>query len=423
MALVDFAQTNQVTIEAEIMGMPTVRKATHFSRGWNVHLASVSFMDSQQVGRIGVEATIAENGKAWMLGLAKDDWDLHRAQHYGALDHAIYLDSNGNANVHEAGTQVSGFFRYNPDEQVSLIKNELGFIEYKLAGHTFHTSVARAHERLHVKICVHDHGRVAGNVRWILHEDQADVNVEHHVQHNEDQPAVNAQHDGQPNEYHLNQEQLNQDPPELDDAEHTEEQRREEGPEYFPLTPGLGTPDLAMPALVANCYLPHNTAFKKSDGQLVLAEHVRQGDQLRMWGGTVVTVVEMGRHMRQEEYPYALVHLSTNQGSFKLSAGCRIEVVGQRSETLRANMLRTGDRVTVGTEVRSLTKVQHYKERAELIWLRFEPDVSVETFYITNWGLQTKGEQPNSAGNGNFSWVSIVPESVLNEAAWEDYSD
>jgi len=160
---------------------------------------------------------------------------------------------------------------------------------------------------------------------------------------------------------------------------------------------------------------------------MLLAEHLREGDEVLDHSGMVTKVAECGSHA-PEQYPFALVQIGTEQGSFKLSAGCRIVVDGQNQmpQIIKAIKLRTDDRVKIGGDggrLKRVTRVQHYKERTELIWVRFEPDVSVETFQMSKWGMQTHGEEISSISLQTASWMPVVPQSVLAVHYSENFSD
>eukprot|EP00747_Dinoflagellata_sp_TGD_P195257 gnl/TRDRNA2_/TRDRNA2_63634_c1_seq1.p1 gnl/TRDRNA2_/TRDRNA2_63634_c1~~gnl/TRDRNA2_/TRDRNA2_63634_c1_seq1.p1 ORF type:complete len:126 (-),score=13.97 gnl/TRDRNA2_/TRDRNA2_63634_c1_seq1:345-722(-) len=103
-----------------------------------------------------------------MVGFAKDDWNLNRRQHPSFLEHAVHVSYDGNVSVYEQGSQLDHTVcRFDPGEEVSLIKNEDGVIEYKLQGHTFYTSGLPAIENMRVKVCVHNVGSFATSFRWV----------------------------------------------------------------------------------------------------------------------------------------------------------------------------------------------------------------------------------------------------------------
>lgn len=195
------------------------------------------------------------------------------------------------------------------------------------------------------------------------------------------------------------------------------------GPQQFLLTPGATTP-LSDMTLLADCYPSGTAALKRPTGEIVLAEHLQEGDEILGRDGMTTRVAECGSHALAQ-YPYALVQISTEQGSFKLSAGCRIVVLGQNQmlQTIKAIKLRKDDLVKIGGRLKKVTRVQDCEERTELIWIRFEPDVSVDVFQISKWGIQTHGEEIANIPLEDASWMSVVPESVLAARILHSFSD
>jgi hypothetical protein len=190
------------------------------------------------------------------------------------------------------------------------------------------------------------------------------------------------------------------------------------GVQYFPMAPGADV-RLDSMSLIANCYSDQN-AFKKFDDRLndvgiVLPKHLREGDRVLARNGDYTTVAEIGKH-RVQDFPFALVKVSTQQGSFTKPAGCRIVLHGHASETVKAIQLRQGDYVIVGTKKAKVTKVQIIHTHTELTWIRFAPDVHVETFALSSYGLMTRGED-GLTPSAMSSWMSVVPQRVLEQAS------
>lgn len=197
------------------------------------------------------------------------------------------------------------------------------------------------------------------------------------------------------------------------------------GPQYIPLTPRAAT-SAGEEVLMAKCYVSNITAFKKPSGDVVLVNHLSIGDEVLSHDGMAIKVAEIGQHNPSDKFPFALVLISTEQGSFKLSAGCRltVAVAGQASQTIKmANRLRQGDSVMVGARWKRITRVQDCFERAELVWIRFEPDVSVETFQVSSHGIHTHGEETSPISSHDASWMTVVPSSVLARGTRGSFSD
>jgi hypothetical protein len=206
-----------------------------------------------------------------------------------------------------------------------------------------------------------------------------------------------------------------------------EDEAEEDGDEEIELTNSCNavqcTPGadarLDSMSLIANCYSDQN-AFKKFDDRLndvgiVLPKHLREGDLVLAGNGNYTKVAEIGMHQVQG-FPFALVKISTQQGSFTKPAGCRIVLHGHASETVKAIQLRQDDFVIVGTKKAKVTKVQIIHTHTELTWIRFAPDVHVETFDLSSYGLMTRGED-GLTPSAMSSWMSVVPQRVLEQAS------
>jgi len=158
------------------------------------------------------------------------------------------------------------------------------------------------------------------------------------------------------------------------------------------------------------CYLP-NTAFKTPDGNLLLAQNLKQGDTVLAADGTTSSAIAVKHHPRQK---YKLVELITNQGSFKASADHRIVVAENNlvssCVTRPSGEVTEGDKVFVGSYVRSLARVKHSEERTELVEVTFEPDGNIEAFLVPTWGMQTRREPtPHQVGSGTLQLMQILP--------------
>ncbi|CAJ1432955.1 unnamed protein product [Effrenium voratum] len=129
----------------------------------------------------------------------------------------------------------------------------------------------------------------------------------------------------------------------------------------------------------AKCFLP-NTALPSADGHLLRVEHLKPGDRVRQSDGAEASVVDVKKHPSKKK-PYEVVELSTHQGKFACSKSHRVAVPGATGLCdQRADSLKLGDWVIVGSEERKLTKVVNRKEHTDLYEVVFEADRPLEMF-------------------------------------------
>lgn len=148
--------------------------------------------------------------------------------------------------------------------------------------------------------------------------------------------------------------------------------------------------DLSSIADTVKCYLP-NTAFQGLDGNLILVQNLQEGSRVRLSDGREATVSSTKLFPWKRKKMYRLRVLGTSRGAFELSAGHRVPVPGGEQ---RAEHLKVGDRLFVGTREQQLLTVTEKEARTDLYAVSFIPDGMVEAFQIPNWGLQTLGEPP-----------------------------
>merc|ERR1719221_1941427 len=137
------------------------------------------------------------------------------------------------------------------------------------------------------------------------------------------------------------------------------------------------------------CYLP-NTAFRGTDGRLMLAQDLAVGSQVLLSDGDEARVVAYHRHHRQE-VKVALVELVTRKAKIKVSAKHRIVVESTPVKTKLAKDLHRGEFIVVGAHPQELTKVTYSEERGDVINISFMPDRPIEAFLVPHHGVQTLG--------------------------------
>ncbi|CAJ1374676.1 unnamed protein product [Effrenium voratum] len=149
----------------------------------------------------------------------------------------------------------------------------------------------------------------------------------------------------------------------------------------------------------AKCFLP-NTALAgagSAEGHLLLVEHLKPGDKVRLSDGTEASVLDIKRHPSKKK-PYDVVELSTHQGKFPVSDSHHVAVPGVTGpRRQQADALKQGDLVIVSGEQRKLTNMVPRKERANLFEVFLEPDGPLEMFHLKqSWSLQVFGSASGS---------------------------
>jgi len=167
----------------------------------------------------------------------------------------------------------------------------------------------------------------------------------------------------------------------------------------------------------SNCFLPR-TAFKSSNGHLLLVDHLVAGHEVLAVDGAPRRVLTVHR---LEKAKCHVVELVTRLGSFKVSACHRVIVPGQDGATPRekkAADLAIGDRVLMGTRDLDLTNVKHLEMWTELFRISFDQDAAVEGFITPLFGMQTLGD-PCQAGASSHQ----EPGSVFDLSGLPQYSE
>ncbi|CAJ1336267.1 unnamed protein product, partial [Effrenium voratum] len=128
----------------------------------------------------------------------------------------------------------------------------------------------------------------------------------------------------------------------------------------------------------AKCFLP-NTALAgagSAEGHLLLVEHLKPGDKVRLSDGTEASVLDIKRHPSKKK-PYDVVELSTHQGKFPVSDSHHVAVPGVTGpRRQQADALKQGDLVIVSGEQRKLTNVVPRKDAQislKSFWSRTAP--------------------------------------------------
>ncbi|CAJ1381628.1 unnamed protein product, partial [Effrenium voratum] len=162
----------------------------------------------------------------------------------------------------------------------------------------------------------------------------------------------------------------------------------------------------------AKCFLP-NTALPSADGHLLRVEHLKPGDRVRQSDGAEASVVDVKKHPSKKK-PYEVVELSTHQGKFACSKSHRVAVPGATGLCdQRADSLKLGDWVIVGSEERKLTKV--------LQWIRQEhTDLYEEMFPLKlAFGMLSFGSDAGfGAAAAGVAASSDAPPAREGASAW-----
>eukprot|EP00929_Paragymnodinium_shiwhaense_P039604 TRINITY_DN20796_c0_g1_i1.p1 TRINITY_DN20796_c0_g1~~TRINITY_DN20796_c0_g1_i1.p1 ORF type:complete len:584 (-),score=58.80 TRINITY_DN20796_c0_g1_i1:593-2344(-) len=202
---------------------------------------------------------------------------------------------------------------------------------------------------------------------------------------------------------------------------------------------GLASRDSASNSMSPSvkCFLPQ-TAFPCPDGRLVLVEHLKKGDSVRMADDSVAKVVTLHRFEPRRSKPYPIVDLHTQQGPYRVSANHRVAIpssTGVPASKLAVE-LRRGDQVIIGQKARTLVKVAQCQERVPLYMVGFDVDIPVEMFPVRPWGMWTFGEAcsqsdvPGSSSSMPYgdallelAGIPACSEVELLEAMPYDYHD
>jgi hypothetical protein len=155
----------------------------------------------------------------------------------------------------------------------------------------------------------------------------------------------------------------------------------------------------ATDASSPKCYLP-NTGFKGPDGNLLVVQHLRVGDIVKLSDGRQARVVSITPYKMDKKIPYELCMLATAQGTFEVSSTHRIVVPGGER---RADQLKDGDEILVGSKRRKLIKVTEKLAPTDLYEVGFDPDGHVEAFPVPTFGIQTLGEPSDDMVNADGS--------------------
>lgn len=164
------------------------------------------------------------------------------------------------------------------------------------------------------------------------------------------------------------------------------------------------------------CFLG-NTAFRQPDGSFKLVRDLEAGGTVCLEGGHHALIINA------RALPTAtvqdLVELTTDQASLRISANHPVETLGGPRV---AKELRLGDRVLVGQRIRTLTRVRHYEEGAELFDIRFNPDGPIQAYVLPIYGMQVRGAAPPDPLN-LVQLLQQVSADELMAALPEQYED
>lgn len=142
-----------------------------------------------------------------------------------------------------------------------------------------------------------------------------------------------------------------------------------------------------------------------------------------MWlPDNLVTYVEFVRHKQRNTYPLWELGAKYAQSQLLIAEDHLIVVVDDTGEETRkcppgtdiqsvppglrkyipASALKVGDKVIFGSRVVALSRSKPVPvEKATELWeIRFNPDVSVETFFVPPFGYQTMGDRSSSSSHG-----------------------
>ncbi|CAJ1412619.1 unnamed protein product [Effrenium voratum] len=151
----------------------------------------------------------------------------------------------------------------------------------------------------------------------------------------------------------------------------------------------------------AKCYLP-SAALPDAEGRgLLFVAGLKPGDRVLAKADPrgAVEVVQVMPHAAGKK-PYDVVDLHTHQGCFTVSSSHLVAVPGDAgTEERRADALRPGEFVFVGSMKRELKKVTHRKERTDLFEIIFDTDVPLEMFHVPSWGMLTFGSPRTDAAD------------------------
>ncbi|CAJ1368764.1 unnamed protein product [Effrenium voratum] len=151
----------------------------------------------------------------------------------------------------------------------------------------------------------------------------------------------------------------------------------------------------------AKCYLP-SAALPDAEGRgLLFVAGLEPGDRVLAKADPrgAVEVVKVRPHAAGKK-PYDVVDLHTHQGCFTVSSSHLVAVPGDAgTEERRADALRLGEFVFVGSMKRELKKVTHRKERTDLFEIIFDTDVPLEMFHVPSWGMLTFGSPRTDAAD------------------------
>lgn len=145
----------------------------------------------------------------------------------------------------------------------------------------------------------------------------------------------------------------------------------------------------ASHASVPKCFV-QGTYFQCVNGKLVSLEDIQEEEVLQGYDGGRVVVVEVQRH---EVEWRKLVWLEADGVGLMVTSDHRV-VVRRRGElqTIPANHLCKGSLVATAEGEKELSSVKEHDCKAEVVELKFFPDIGIETFFA-NGAFLTQGSK------------------------------